>query len=74
MAGQVFDAENQAALAEQDGGLLEVYTASDAFYAELKDVAAPLTARWVKRINGMGVDGDAMLARYQELVAELTGE
>ena len=71
LAGEIFDAENSVALAEQNAGLIEVIQASDLFYAALQDAGKPVAAKWVGRVTDMGVDGSAMLDRYQELVSEV---
>lgn len=70
-AGSIFDARNaQGVVVEQES--LEVLQASEEFYAELLKAAEPLSAQWVGRVTGMGVDGAAMLARYEELVDQMS--
>jgi len=71
LAGTIFDAENQVALAEQDAGAIDVIMASDAFYAELQEAGKPVSAKWIGRVDNMGVDGAAMLRRYQDSVSAL---
>lgn len=71
LAGTIFDAENQVALAEQDAGAIDVIMASDAFYAELQEAGKPVSAKWIGRVDNMGVDGAAMLSRYQDSVSAL---
>ena len=38
----------------------------DTFYAELQEAAKPFVGKWIKRMDGMGIDGSAMLNTYRE--------
>lgn len=71
-AGSIFDARNMLGQ-EVERDTLEVLTASDAFYAELQAAAEPFAEKWVGRVTGMGIDGAAMLSRYEQFVEELSG-
>ena len=71
--GGIFDSRNASGM-ELEEEELEIHQASDEFYAALRDAGKPFATKWVGRINGMGVDGAAMLARYQELVNELSSQ
>ena len=51
---------------------IEVFQASDEFYAELQEVAKPFEAAWIKRVNAMGVDGLAALDFYKNEISKLT--
>lgn len=71
--GGLFDGRNTKGMAvEQD--TLAIHEASDDFYNALQEAGKPFAAKWVGRISGMGLDGAAMLARYQELVDELSSQ
>lgn len=70
-AGSIFDDRNAKA-EEIERDTIEILQASDEFYAELQEIAQPFTAKWVGRVTGMGIDGAAMLARYESLVDELS--
>lgn len=71
--GGIFDSRNAKGM-EVEESSLAIHQASDAFYADLQEAGQPFASKWVGQINGMGVDGAAMLARYQELVDELSSQ
>ncbi len=47
-----------------------VITISEADAAPWRDAAAATTAEWIAEMNDKGIDGDALIARAQELLAE----
>ena len=71
--GGIFDARNEKGIVAEVASL-DILEASDAFYSELQEAGKPFAAKWVGRVTGMGIDGAAMLARYQELVSELSAQ
>ncbi len=70
MVGQKFDAKNAASIKKEES-MVKVHQASDSFYAELQAAAKPFAGKWVGRINGMGIDGVAMLEFYVNEVKQL---
>ena len=69
--GGMFDASNQKGIKVEES-TIEVHNASDAFYAELQEAAKPFVGKWIKRMDGMGIDGSAMLNTYVENVIALS--
>lgn len=71
--GSLFDSRNVKGM-EAEAASLEILEASDEFYAELQNAGKPFAEQWIGRVNGMGIDGAAMLEFYQSQVAELTAQ
>jgi len=70
-SGSIFDERNdKSTVIENDS--IEVFQASDEFYAELQEVAKPFEAAWIKRVNAMGVDGLEAVDFYKNEISKLT--
>ncbi|CAI8243686.1 Outer membrane transporter protein TsaT [marine metagenome] len=72
-SGEIFDESNGEAAVKQAKAIQELQ-ASDAFYTELQEIGKPFSARWIKRVGAMGVDGQAALDFYINQIDELSGE
>jgi len=69
--GAIFDEGNgKSTLIENDS--IEVFAASDEFYKELQEVGKPFEAKWVGRVNAMGIDGQAAVDFYRNEISKLT--
>lgn len=71
LGGRVW-AEAEAAAETELAQAAEAGAASEAFEAELQEIARPYQARWVEAANAEGIDGQAALDFYRKTVSELT--
>jgi TRAP-type C4-dicarboxylate transport system substrate-binding protein len=69
-AGALQDSKDKANQAKFFGAGVKRLDGSDAELAKLKALGQPTVDAWIKRVDGMGVDGKAALAYYQQAIAE----
>ena len=69
-AGALQDRYHEANKAKVYGAGVKRIDGVDAELAKLKALGQPAIDAWIKRIDGMGVDGKAALAYYQQMLIE----
>jgi TRAP-type C4-dicarboxylate transport system substrate-binding protein len=69
-AGALQDSKDKANQAKFFGAGVKRIDGSDAELAKLKALGQPTVDAWIKRVGGMGVDGKAALAYYEQVIAE----
>ncbi|NIZ12827.1 C4-dicarboxylate TRAP transporter substrate-binding protein [Phaeobacter sp. HF9A] len=72
--GRLIIADNDRALQTMKDAGVEIITLPDADRAKLVEGGAPYVAAWIERANAVGLDGEAMLAEYKDLLAKFTAE
>ena len=69
-AGRLQDSKHEANKAKVLGAGVKRIDASDAELAKLKALGQPVIDAWIQRVDGMGVDGKAALAYYQQVLGQ----
>ena len=69
-AGKLQDSKHEANKAKVLGAGVKRIDGSDAELAKLKALGQPVIDAWIKRVDGMGVDGKAALAYYQQVLGQ----
>lgn len=70
--GRILDAENKASVQILVDQGKPIHRLSDADRARIGEVGAPYIQDWITRADAAGLDGQAMIDRYVELVAQYT--
>ncbi len=70
LAGKAWDAADQVGLAAMKANGNEVLTASPELVAEIKAATKDIEARWTRRANAKGVQGEAALRFFRQQVKE----
>jgi TRAP-type C4-dicarboxylate transport system substrate-binding protein len=69
-AGKLQDSKHEANKAKVLGAGVKRIDGSDAELAKLKALGQPAIDAWIKRVEGMGVDGKAALAYYRQVLGQ----
>ncbi len=69
-AGALQDGKDKANQAKFFGAGVKRIEGSDAELAKLKQIGQPTIDAWIKRVAGMGVDGKAALAYYEQALSQ----
>jgi TRAP-type C4-dicarboxylate transport system substrate-binding protein len=67
-AGKLQDTKHEANKAKVYGAGVKHIDGADAELAKLKALGQPAIDAWIKRVDGMGVDGKAALAYYEQVL------
>lgn len=71
LAGNAWDAADDAGVKAMKAAGIDVQTASPAFVADLKAKTDPIEAKWYAEIKGMGLDGAALMKEFREEIRKV---
>jgi TRAP-type C4-dicarboxylate transport system substrate-binding protein len=72
--GQVQDGVQKKSKAEVLQHGIKAHKGDPAMLAKLKEIGRPITEAWLKKVAAMGVDGNAAIAYYRQILAEEDGK
>lgn len=72
--GRLINADNDKAVQTMKDAGVEIITLPDADREKLVEGGMPYVDAWIERANSVGLDGQAMLDQYKELLAKYTAE
>ncbi|MCE0503931.1 MULTISPECIES: C4-dicarboxylate TRAP transporter substrate-binding protein [unclassified Roseivivax] len=72
--GRLITADNEAAIQTMKDAGVEIIELPAEDRAKLVEAGKPYVDEWVEQVNGMGLDGEEILATYKELLAKYAEE